>query len=112
MRMSPLGRGADAVIGWAFPDPATAATPQVAFARQACEARLHQNGDASTDDDRAFFLSARFAIAAVCRADLHDRLAHSATQDELNRMIANHDEVFADQDDSGSRAPSRRVRRR
>ncbi|MGO9876511.1 MAG: hypothetical protein ACLPVY_22270 [Acidimicrobiia bacterium] len=90
------------MIGWAFPDPASATTPQVAFALQACETRLHDNADASTDDDRAFFLSALFAIAAVCRADLHYRLAHSATDDELNRMIANGGrEVFGDQDDSG-----------
>jgi hypothetical protein len=90
------------VIGWAFPDPAAATTPQVAFALQACEARLHDDADASTDDDRAFFLSALFAIAAVCRADLHYRLGHPTTDDELNRMIANGGGPgFGDRDDSG-----------
>jgi hypothetical protein len=87
-------RGADAVIAWTFPDPATATYAQVEFTLVACETTLNENVDASADDDRAFFLSAVFAIAAVCRADLHCRLRDSGMAAELNQIIANADGAF------------------
>ena len=84
-----LYRGAGAVIARVFPDPATATSAQVEFALLACEATLNENVEAAADDDRAFFLSALFAIAAVCRADLHCRLRDSGMEDELNEIISN-----------------------
>jgi hypothetical protein len=89
------------MIGWTFPDPATATTAQIEFTLLAAEATLNENADAGPDDDRSFFLSALFAIAAVCRADLHCRLGNPKIEDELNRMIVDGGgEVTGDHDSS------------
>jgi len=92
-------RGANAVIARTFPDPATATPAQLEFALLACEATLTENADADPDDDRAFFLSALFAIAAACRADLHCRLRDSVIEDEVRHIIAHGDERVVDDHD-------------
>jgi len=86
------------VIARTFPDPASATSAQIEYALLECETTLNENVDASADDDRAFFLSALFAIAAVCRADLHCRLRGS-TIEELNQIIANADSRFIEDRD-------------
>lgn len=70
-----------------FPNPEQASTEQIAFALGAAEALLRKHADVPVGDVPSFFLTAIFATAEMCRADLERRVGDAAVEDELNGIV-------------------------